>query len=111
MFEFAKFLLFSIKSLLKTRTGLILEVTILRHQLNIYKRHNTPKLKNQDRMILIALSRIWNDWKSVLVIVKPETVLQWRRKGFKMYWRWKSRTGRPTINWELSKKSDSALFN
>ena len=103
MFEFAKSLLFSIKSLFKTRTGLILEITVLRHQLNIYKRHKKPKLKNRDRMIFIALSRIWNDWKSMIVIVKPETVLRWHRKGFKMYWRWKSRTGRPTINWELIK--------
>ena len=39
----------------------------------------------------------------MIVIVKPETVLRWHRKGFKMYWRWKSRTGRPTINWELIK--------
>jgi len=39
-----------------------------------------------------------------LVIVKPETVIRWHRKGFKMYWRWKSRkTGRPNIDWELIK--------
>ena len=77
---------------------------VLRHQLNINQRDKKSSLKNRDRMIFIALSRIWNDWKSALVIVKPETVLRWHRKGFKMYWRWKSRKiGRPTIDWELIK--------
>ena len=103
MFELLKLLLFTIKSMIKARSGLILEVTILRHQLNIYQRNKKPSLKNQDRMILMLISRFWNNWKSALVIVKPETLIGWHRKGFKMYWRWKSRTGRPTINWELIK--------
>lgn len=38
------------------------------------------------------------------MVVKPETVVGWHRKGFKYYWRRKSRrTGRPMINWELIK--------
>lgn len=90
--------------MIKTRAGLILEITVLRHQLNIYQRSTKPSLKNQDRMIFIVLSRIWKGCQSALVIVKPETVIRWHRKGFKVYWRWKSRnTGRPTINWELIK--------
>jgi putative transposase len=31
------------------------------------------------------------------MIVKPETLIGWHRKGFKMFWRWKSRLGRPRI--------------
>jgi hypothetical protein len=33
------------------------------------------------------------------VIVKPETVIAWHRRGFQMFWTWKSRrrTGRPTV--------------
>jgi transposase InsO family protein len=30
-----------------------------------------------------------------LVIVKPETVIGWHRKGFRLYWTWKVRHGRP----------------
>jgi hypothetical protein len=39
----------------------------------------------------------------VLLIVKPETVIGWRRAGFRLYWRWRSRArgGRPRITPEL----------
>jgi hypothetical protein len=34
-----------------------------------------------------------------LVIAKPETVIAWHRKGFRLFWTWKSRrrTGRPPV--------------
>jgi transposase InsO family protein len=32
-----------------------------------------------------------------LVIVKPETLISWHRKGFKLFWKWKSQAGRPRI--------------
>ncbi len=37
-----------------------------------------------------------------IVIVKPETVIGWHRRGFRAYWRWKSRRrgGRPKIDRE-----------
>jgi putative transposase len=47
------------------------------------------------------LSRVWAQWRSTLVIVKPETVIAWQRKGFRLYWRWKSRAekfGRPCVS-------------
>jgi hypothetical protein len=33
----------------------------------------------------VFLSRIWRDWRSALVIVKPETVIAWYRKGFRLF--------------------------
>jgi hypothetical protein len=39
--------------------------------------------------------RLWSGWRSVLLIVKPETVIGWHRQGFRLYWRWKSRGGKP----------------
>lgn len=35
------------------------------------------------------------DWRSVLAIVKPETVLAWHRAGFRRFWTWKVRRGQP----------------
>jgi hypothetical protein len=32
-----------------------------------------------------------------LVIVKPETLISWHRKGFKLFWKWKSQAGRPRL--------------
>lgn len=78
---------------------------MLRQQLNIYKRkHKKPKLENIDRIILVWISRVFSKWKSVLVVVKPATVIDWHKKGFKLYWKRKSRrVGRPNIDWELIK--------
>src|SRR6266436_9855846 len=46
--------------------------------------------------ILAFWSRLF-DWKEALVIVKPETLIGWHRKGFKLFWRWKCRVGRPRL--------------
>jgi putative transposase len=32
-----------------------------------------------------------------LVIVKPETLIGWHRKGFQLFWKWKSQAGRPRL--------------
>src|SRR5262249_48867866 len=50
------------------------------------------------------LSRLWAQWRSALIIVKPETVIAWQRKGFRLYWIWKSRAGkkgRPRVSREV----------
>jgi hypothetical protein len=45
------------------------------------------------------LSHVWSGWRTALIIVKPETVVGWHRKGFRLFWTWKSRrrTGRPPV--------------
>ena len=57
-----------------------------------YKR---PKLRPRDRIFWVLLSRLWSNWRSALAIVQPETVIRWHRMGFKLYWWWKSRAGKP----------------
>jgi len=54
-------------------------------------------------MLWTGLSRAWRSWRSALVIVKPETVISWHRRGFRLYWTWKSRrrTGRPGVPLEV----------
>src|SRR5215472_18190025 len=49
------------------------------------------------------LSRLWSNWRSALMIVKPETVIAWHRRGFRLYWRWRSRhsQGRPCLPQEV----------
>jgi hypothetical protein len=41
------------------------------------------------------MKRVWSRWDEVLMIVKTETVLAWHRKGFRLYWTWRIRRGRP----------------
>ena len=37
----------------------------------------------------ILLPKFLKNWKEILVIVKPKTVICWHRQGFKLFWRWK----------------------
>jgi transposase InsO family protein len=80
----------------KSRTALHLENLALRHQLGVLHRSvKRPKLTSADRLLWAWLSEIWGDWRTVLVIVKPETVIAWHRKGFRLFWTWKVRCGQP----------------
>jgi transposase InsO family protein len=50
------------------------------------------------------LAQVWRDWRSALVIVKPETVIGWHRQGFRLFWTWKvrhGRSGRPEVAAEV----------
>jgi putative transposase len=52
-------------------------------------------------LLWVILSRLWTQWRTALVIVKPETVIAWHRNGFGLYWCWKSRagkSGRPCVS-------------
>ena len=49
-------------------------------------------------MFWLCLSRTWKHWRRALIIVRPETVVSWHRKGFRLFWTWISRgkcSGRP----------------
>jgi len=91
--------------LFRSKQDIVLENLVLRQQLAVQQRSiKRPKIKNTDRIFWVWLSRIWNDWRSSLIIVKPPTVISWHKKGFKLYWKRKSRrVGRPNIDWELIK--------
>lgn len=46
---------------------------------------------------MAALSRLFN-WRDALVVVKPETIIRWHRKGFRLFWRYRSKpSGRPPL--------------
>ena len=80
----------------RSRAALQLEILALRHQLGVLQRSaKRPKLTAADRFLWARLSEIWADWRSALVIVKPETVIAWHRKGFRLFWTWKVRHGEP----------------
>ena len=86
------------------RNKLLLENLALRQQLVVQQRSVARiKQQNQDCFFWSLLSQLWTDWKFNLFIVKPETVVKWHRQGFKLYWRWKSRSkpGRPKVSKEI----------
>src|SRR5881394_3261610 len=61
-----------------------------------------PQLSSLDRLLWVLLYRIRPQVIDAMVLVKPATVVEWHRKGFRLYWRWRSRrSGRPRISPEI----------
>ena len=94
-----------IRSIVADRAELAAENLALRQQLAILEqRSKRPRLRKRDRIFWAWLSRFWSNWHSVLVIVQAETVIRWHQRGFRLYWRRKSRSGkigRPKIDAQI----------
>src|SRR6266446_7293994 len=80
------------RALFRGRSQLALENLALRQQLAILRR-KVVRLR-------VTLARVWDQWRSALILVRPETVLSWHRQGFRYFWRWNSR-GRPCVSPDL----------
>src|SRR4030081_1767347 len=89
----------------KTRARLEAEIALLRHQLNVLRRQAPlkPRLTVADRLVFVWLYRLFPAVLNAVTIVQPETVIRWHRTGFRLYWRWKSRSrgGRPKVPVEI----------
>jgi hypothetical protein len=81
------------------------ENLVLRQQLATFKvKRHRPRIGTIDRAFWLAARRLWSRWAEALVIVKPETVVRWHRRGFRLYWAWISRRrrrGRRPISLEI----------
>jgi transposase InsO family protein len=105
MTEWLKLLGYTLRSRFKSRARLEAENLVLRQQLNILLR-SLPKrvrLTNADRLQLIWLYRLCPSILNAIGVIRPETLTRWHQRGFRAYWRWKSRprVGRPQIDREL----------
>ena len=78
---------------------------MLRHQLNVLRRKSPkrPTFSNIDRLIFAGLYSLAPNVRSALAIVRPETVIRWHRAGFRLFWRWKSKSpgGRPKLPFDI----------
>jgi putative transposase len=81
----------------RTSAELRLENLALRQQLAVLRRSAPKRLRltKADRAFWVWMKRVWARWDEVLMIVKPDTVLAWHRKGFRLFWTWRVRCGRP----------------
>ncbi len=88
----------------RSRTALSAEILFVRKQLAFYEeRQVEPRRLNDSARFSLALwSRLFN-WKDALVIVKPETLIGWHRKGFTLFWRRKSQAGCPRLPEDVQK--------
>jgi len=87
----------------RSRAVLELENLALRHQLQVLRRQRAgrPRLFAIDRLLWVWLYRLWPRCLEVMVLVKPATVIQWHHQGFRLFWRWRSRSGRPSVEREI----------
>ncbi|WP_300464847.1 hypothetical protein [Desulfobacula sp.] len=97
----------TIQILFKSKDNLILETIELRQQLATYqtKKEDSKNITDLTHSLLVALKRAWPKWMDALIIVKPETFIDWQRQRFRKYWTKKSakrkRLGRPSIVLEI----------
>lgn len=88
--------------ILRPHGALAAENLFLRKQLAMFQERKLKPHRPDTpfRVALVLLSRLF-DWKDALVVVQPQTLVRWHRQGFRLFWRWKSRPGRPRIPAEL----------
>src|SRR6266536_690043 len=88
----------------RSRASLELKLIALQHQLAVLRRQRPgrPQLSSLDRLLWVLLYRMWPRIIDAMVLVKPATVVEWHRKCFRLYWRWRSsRPGRPRIGADI----------
>jgi putative transposase len=88
-----------VRSVMRSGAQLAAENVFLRKPLALYleRRARPRRADDATRIVLAGLSRLL-EWRQLLVIVEAETLIRWHRKGFRLFWRWKSRApGRPAI--------------
>ena len=76
----------------RSRSTLAAENLFLRQQLALFQERKVKPRRADDstRWMMATLSRIFQ-WRDALVNVKPGTLIRWHRKGFRLFWRWKSK--------------------
>ena len=88
----------------RSRSQLLAENLFLRKQLALYQERRVKPRRPDPatRVVLVLLSRLL-DWRALLVVVQPDTLIRWHRQGWRLLWRWKSRPGRSPIPRELQR--------
>ena len=104
MLTLLRLLLATLPAVVRRRHELLLENLLLRQQLQVALRsQRRPRLRTWDKLFWLIVRRLHGDWRRHLVLVRPETVTRWHRRGWKLYWRWRSRPrlGRPRLSVEV----------
>ena len=80
--------------------AIALENVALRQQLSIFRRTvKRPHLRTSDRVFCVLLAKAWQDWRTALIVVQPDTVVRWHRQWLRRRWTQRStrtRPGRPS---------------
>src|SRR5207247_5244530 len=94
-----------LRLIFRSPRALATENLFLRKQGGLYveRKQKPRRASNAMRFTMAQLSRFF-EWRDALTVVKPDTLIRWHRKGFRLFWKWKSRSsGRPRIPADLRK--------
>ncbi len=105
MIEYLLLLVALLGTTVRARGDLVAENLLLRQQLAVLTRptRRRPHLRARDRLFWLLARLARRDWRRHLVLVTPETVVRWHRRGWRLFWRWRSRAriGRPRVGAEV----------
>jgi hypothetical protein len=93
-----------LRLLFRRRREVVLEHLLLRQQLTVALRTRPRSpLRRGDRWLWVLARRICADRRRHVILVRPETVLRWHRRGWRLFWWWRSRRppGRPRVPAEV----------
>jgi transposase InsO family protein len=81
-------LVLTVRASARSRVALQLEILALRHQLQVLERSRPRRVRftRSDRLLWVWISHVWRAWRTAVVIVQPETVITWHRRGFRLFW-------------------------
>ena len=104
MLELLRLVLGVVPAAFCCRRDLLLENLLLRQQLAVALRPKRRlRLQPRDKLFWMLARRFATEWRRHLVLVRPDTVVRWHRQGWRLFWRWTSRTrlGRPHLSKEV----------
>jgi transposase InsO family protein len=107
MLELLWLVLMTVLAWARPRHELVAENLLLRHQLAVLTRPTRARRRAQlrlwDKLLWVLARRFCAGWRQHLAFVTPETVVRWHRQGWRLFWRWKSRSrgGRPHLSPEV----------
>jgi hypothetical protein len=105
MLEVLAVLIAVARAALRNRRELLAENVLLRHQLAVLSRatRKRPRMRTRDKLLWVLAARFCRDWRRHLAVVRPATVVGWHRRGWRLFWRWRSRCplGRPRLSAEV----------
>jgi hypothetical protein len=87
----------------RSRSVVELENLAPRHQVHVLRRQRPGRLQMFaiDSLLWVWLYRLWPRCLELMILVKPATVVQWHRQGFRLFWRWRFKSGRPSVDREI----------
>jgi len=93
MFSSLRHLVGWIFSAFGSRKDLVLENLALRQQLlALHTKRPRRRLSARHKLFWVLLRKLWSGWQKPLILVTPRTVVAWHRAGFRLYWKYLSRS-------------------